>query len=57
MDKELKMRRKVALFMFVCILFLSSFFFSLKICQIKEQIGQGVNVCKMEGSLGQEKTE
>lgn len=56
MDKELKMRRKVALFMFVYILFLSSFF-SLKICKIKEQIGQGVNVCKMEGSLGQEKTE
>lgn len=37
--------------------FCLSFPFSLKICEIKEQIGQGGNACKMEDSLGQEETE
>lgn len=55
MDKKQKLRRKIAFLIFAFIfLFL---FFSLKICEIKEQIGQGVNTCKMEQSLGQEKTE
>lgn len=43
-------------FRFVCPLF-SFFFFSLKICEIKEHIGQGGNACKMGESLGQENSE
>lgn len=48
MDKEQKLRRKIAFF--------SLPFFALKICEIKEQKGQGVNA-GMGESLGQKKTE
>lgn len=38
-------------FRFVC-LFIFLFLFSLKICEIREQIGQEGNACKMGESLG-----
>lgn len=45
-----EVQKAIVVFFQVCLFFP----FFLKICEIKKQIGQGVNACNMGESLGQE---